>query len=76
MTTPNDDPFTGPLAGITGRLQKLRDVEMGPIMSGDLSVEQKVDRLVFVSGMLIDLMDELAQRLVDVMPEGGSDGNG
>ena len=45
-------------------------------MSGDLSVEQKVDRLVFVSGMLIDLMDELAQRLVDVMPEGGSDGNG
>jgi hypothetical protein len=73
MPTTSNDPFSGPLAGTTGRLEKLR-WELNAVRFGeDTTEERKVDRLLFVSAMLIDLVDELAQQLAEVLPEGAGD---
>jgi hypothetical protein len=65
------NPFEGPLAGITGRLEKLRNENVEIRFSGDLDVSEKVDRLIFEVGMLIDLVDELAWKVTPLLPEAG-----
>ena len=61
------DPFSGPLAGITGRLQKLRE-NNAYLESGDMSLEEKWGGLFFEIGMLVDLLDELAWKVSDMLP--------
>jgi hypothetical protein len=67
------NPFEGPLAGITGRLQKLREENTELRFSSDSTdVAAKVDRLIFEVGMLIDLVDELAWSVTPLLPESGA----
>ena len=68
---PERDPFEGPLAGITGRLEKLRQENSELRFSRNPDVSVQVERLIFEVGMLIDLVDELAWQVTPLLPEDG-----
>ena len=63
------DPFSGPLAGITGRLQKLRD-NNEYLRGTDPVSQERADGYTFEIGMLIDLLDQLAWEVADLLPRG------
>jgi len=62
------DPWSGPLAGVTGRLQKLR-TEHSELQSPNVDPAFQLDRLLFEVGMLIDLVDELAWKTAELLPD-------
>jgi hypothetical protein len=65
--TPDEhyDPFSGPLAGITGRCSKLRD-QLDWARNQD--TDEKISTLLFANGMLVDFVEELARKLSDLLP--------
>lgn len=67
MSMSERNSFEGPLAGITGRLEKLRNENIEIRFSGDPDVSEKVDHLIFEVGMLIDLVDELAWKVTPLL---------
>jgi hypothetical protein len=63
------DPFSGPLAGITGRLAKLQDqVEW---TRSEASLEEQLASIVFTTGMLVELVAELARQVSALLPSEG-----
>jgi hypothetical protein len=62
------NPFEGPLAGVTGRLEKLRQ-ENNQTRFAAADMSDQVERLVFQVGMLIDLVDELAWKVTPLISE-------
>ena len=67
MSTPEDeyDPFNGPLRGVTGRLTKLRE-QLDWVQDKD--VEDTIATLTFATGMLVDLVEQLARKLSTLLP--------
>jgi len=59
--------FGGPLAGVTGRLEKLRG-HLTYLGYETPDVEAKVNGLMFAIGKLVDLVDELAKEVAKSMP--------
>jgi hypothetical protein len=60
------DPFSGPLARITGRLQKLRD-HNDNLRSPDTGDRETADGILFELGMLVDLLDSLAWEVAHML---------
>jgi hypothetical protein len=69
------EAFGGPMSGITGRLEKLRD-HLNTMRFKTPEVEAKVDGLIFATGMLVDLMGELAKEVAKFIPLDGSEPDG
>jgi hypothetical protein len=67
--------FGGPLSGITGRLEKLRD-HLNSVRFKTPEVEAKVDGLIFATGMLVDLVDQLTREVAKSMPVDHEDNEG
>ena len=61
------DPFDGPLAHITGRLQKLVENNQY-LQSPETGLQEKVDGLLFEAGMLSELMLKLANEVTLLLP--------
>jgi hypothetical protein len=64
------DPWSGPLAGVTGRLERLK-TEHSELQSPNADPAFQLGRLVFEVGMLIDLVEELAWKTAELLPEDG-----
>jgi hypothetical protein len=64
---PIEDPFDGPLAYITGRLQKLVENNQG-LQSPEAGLQDKIDGLLFEAGMLSELMLKLANEVALLLP--------
>ena len=61
------DPFDGPLAHITGRLQVLVENNQY-LQSTETELQEKIDGLLFEAGMLSELMLKLAKEVSLLLP--------
>ena len=59
------NPFSGPLAGMTGRLSKLRD-QLDWARNQDR--DEKISTLLFANALLVDLVEQLARKVGDLQP--------